>query len=176
VFTSDALKAATTLGGPAKFALYLVSEADPVMSVYGNGAISYALDALTAEGKTVAIAGADLAITADVTPTATKVEYPFVIPPTVVPAGAKLRLQLWLSCFCSSAARMVYGGDYADSGMVVGVGSIVSGASAPKPAPKPVVEGEKHLPATGVGTSTAAYLLVLATIAVGLTARRARRI
>ena len=177
VFTSEALKATTTMGGPATFALYLVSEADVATDAYGDGAISYAFEALTADGKTIAIAGGDLAIPAEITATATRVDYAFVIPPTVVPAGSELRLELSVSCFCSSAARMLYGGDYADAGVIVGVGSIVTGASAPQPAPKPkpVVKGGKQLPATGVGTSRAALVLLAGAIVIGLTARRMRR-
>ena len=174
-FISEPLKAATTVGGASKFALYLVTEAEPVTSAYGGGAISYALDALTADGKTLPIAGADLALSAKPSATPELSEYKFVVPATVVPAGAKLRLQLRVSCFCSSTQRMLYGGEYADAGMTVGVGSIVTGAPLPPAVPRPVVKGRKELAATGVGTSVAAYLLLLGAIAIGLGVRRARR-
>ena len=179
-FVSEPLKAPLTIGGESQFTFYLVSEAQPATGAYGTGAITYALDAITSDGKTLGVAGGDLAEGAVSGPTPSKSEYPLVIPPTAVPAGATLRLRLSVSCFCTSTTRFLYGGEFADAGLKTGIGSFkVGGATtgAPKPAsaPKPVVKGEKQLPATGVGAPSMGYLFLLGAAVIASATRRSRR-
>jgi serine protease AprX len=179
-FSSEPLKAAITIGGPALLTIYLVDEAQPVFGAYGSGVISYTLDAITQGGDTIGVAGGDMEDGAVVAPTPSKSEFPFVIPATEVPAGATLRLQLRFSCFCSSTQRMLFGGEFADSGLRSGFGSLKAGGASigapkPAPAPKPVVKGGPQLPATGVGGSALGYLLMLGASALALVSRRGRR-
>ncbi|MEX2554193.1 MAG: S8 family serine peptidase [Actinomycetota bacterium] len=179
-FVSEPLKTTTTVGGLAKFTFYFAHESQPVLGAYGAGSITYALDAIATDGKTVGVAGGEVSDGAMAGPTPTRGEYPFVTPPTVVPAGSTLRLRFQVSCFCSGGMRMVYGGEFADSGITMGIGSLqASGtASAPKPAPaaKAAVKGAKQLPATGVGTSAAGHLFMLGAATSALAVARACRV
>jgi hypothetical protein len=163
--------------------LYLVDEAQPAFGAYGSGALSYLLEAITEDDEALGLGGGELG--AGITgPTATKSEYKFVIPPSEVPAGSRLRLTFTLSCFCSSTTRMVFGGEYGDAGIATGIGSFTASgrswaapveAPAPAPAPKPAVKGTKQLPATGVGSSGLGYLLVASAAVLAFATRRSRR-
>jgi len=76
---------------------------------------------------------------------------------------------------------MLFGGEYADSGIKTGIGSFQAaggaptGAPKPAPAPKPVVKGGSQLPATGVGASSLGYVLLLGAPAIAFATRRSRR-
>jgi hypothetical protein len=177
-FVSEPLKANATIGGPSTFTFYFVDEAQPVFGAYGTGSITYALDAITQDGITIGVAGGDLSEGLITGPTPTKSEYPLVIPGTELPAGSKLRLQLFVSCFCTSTNRMLFGGEFADSGLRMGTGAFKAGATASVPkssAPKPRVEGKKVLPATGVALSGLGYLLVIGAMALGIAGALMRR-
>ena len=183
-FISEPLKTPLVVGGPSVMTLYLADSAQPAYSVAFGSGITYALDAVLPNDEAIGVAGGEMSKRAEVTPSATRGEYGFAIPPTAVPAGARLRLRLQFSGVYTSTMRMLYGGgEYADSGIVTGIGSITTGAAstgggakpAPKPKPKPDVKGDDQLPATGVAASATGYLLLLGASVSVLAIHRPRR-
>ncbi len=179
-FVSEPFKAPVTIGGPSSFTLYLVDEARPAFDpVLSPGLISYALDAITEDGITIGVAGGDLADVAVSGPSVQKGEYPFDIPAAEIPAGATLRLRLQIAYVNSSATRMLFGGEFADSGIRFGIGALKAGSvgtgSSKPTVQKPVVKGEKHLPATGVGGSALGYLFLIGAGAGAFAVRSTRR-
>ena len=126
VFTSAPLDVPTVVGGPAVLTLYLADAAAPVWSQAFRSRVSYVLEAVDAEGRATLVAGADLEKFAEAGPTPTRGEYALTVPPTVVPEGSRLRLQLRFSGVYTLTMRLLYGGPYADSGLARTTGSFVS--------------------------------------------------
>ena len=176
-FISEPIKGQLVVGGPSVLRLYLADTAQPAWSVAFASGLTYTLDALAGD-EVIGVAGGE--VDAVVSPTGDAGEYKLVIPPTVVPAGARLRLQMSFSGVYTSTMRMLYGGDYADSGITMGIGSFQvagakGGSSAPSPAPQPAVKATKQLPATGVGSSGVASALLVGAAFLSLASARTRR-
>ena len=132
-FTSAPLEQDTVIGGDALLTLYLATEVYPIYSLAFSSSISYQLDALDSDGNLLMAVGAgeDLSI---VGATPEQGLYPFSLPPTTVPAGAQLRLQLNFSGVYTSAMRLVWGGDYADAGLRLTTGKLVEDSEDDTPA------------------------------------------
>lgn len=87
-----------------------------------------------------------------------------------------------ISAVYTSTMRFLYRGEYADAGLMFGIGSFVTGTQAPDP-PKSVIEDRQQpsprpwpLPATGVGGMPwAGYVLVSGAAAVSAGSGRAGR-
>ncbi|MDX1620495.1 MAG: S8 family serine peptidase [Nitriliruptorales bacterium] len=125
-FTSAPLAEQTTVGGDATLVFYLTEPAQPVWSsVFATGP-AYQLDAVDPDtGDVIAVAGGETADPGKVGPTPTRNEHVVPIPPTEVPAGYQLRLQMRFSGFYTSDMRFVYGGgDWADAGITLQTGTL----------------------------------------------------
>jgi len=130
-FTSAQLAdAATAIGGPARLTLYLADPAAPLYSGTLAALIDYDLALVAADGKLTPVTNGRLDKDAVVDSSAKRGEYLFQVPATAVPAGSRLRFQLRFNGAYASAMRMYYGKGYADSGLAVTLGRIVSTASA----------------------------------------------
>lgn len=125
-FTSAPLAdAATAVGGPARLTLYLADPAAPLYSGTLAALIDYDLALVGADGKVTSVTKGRLDKDAVVDSAAKRGEYLLQVPPTAVPAGSRLRLQLRFNGAYASAMRMYYGKGYADAGLAVTLGRIV---------------------------------------------------
>lgn len=115
--------AASAVGGATLLTLYLVNESEPAYSAAFASGLTYQLDAVDDAGQVItAIAGGE--VTAVVGGTPTLGEYALQIPPTQIPPGARLRLNLLFSGFYSSNMRLLWGGEYGASGITLTTGTI----------------------------------------------------
>ena len=124
VFTSAPRATATTLGGPASMRVYLADAPQPVTGIAFTGRLIYVLEEIDTFGTVWAIGTGDAAGTVkDGLNVVT-----FDVPPTPVAAGSKLRLRLQYTTnpvgAPSSAARMMYGGRFGDSGVTLTFGHL----------------------------------------------------
>lgn len=172
-FTSAPLTADLTIGGPASIVHYVIDSAQPSWTAAGfSSTPAYALDAVDEEGNVTPISAGDFD-KPQVTDQVTRAEYTFVVPPTVVPAGSRLRVQFWYSGFYTSGMRMVYGGpEYADAGLHLTTGVLSSSGAAPDGAPDPApapdaAPDDTPLPTTGGGAGLIGAVLLLAGAATG---------
>ncbi|MFP5307623.1 MAG: S8 family serine peptidase, partial [Gammaproteobacteria bacterium] len=126
-FVSEPLAEAVTLGGAGMLKLWLVDTLQPLWSnAFGSG-LTYQLDAVDDAGETlVAISGGDIGAPI-VGAEPTLGEYALAVPPTEIPAGARLRLRTRISGVYTSTMRLLWGGDFADTGLQLTTGKLDSG-------------------------------------------------
>ncbi|MGH9177659.1 MAG: S8 family serine peptidase [Acidimicrobiales bacterium] len=125
---SGPLAAPAVLGGESSFTLWLADPAAPVWTEVASSAVAYTLNAVTSTGEVVAVASGELSRKVDsadeVGLEPTRAEYAFEVPPTTVPAGATLVLDLRFSGAYTSGMQLFYGGPYADAGVTLGAGQL----------------------------------------------------
>ncbi|MGH9138237.1 MAG: S8 family serine peptidase [Acidimicrobiales bacterium] len=123
VFTSEPLAEETVVGATGELALHLVDSVQPVWGTLLAGGLSWTLDGVAADGAVLPIASED---TDDVSvgPSPTLSTYDMDVPPTVVPAGHRIRLTVRISGIYTSTLRLLYGGQFADGGITVQTGTL----------------------------------------------------
>ncbi len=124
-FTSEPLTRNTLVGGAATLVTHLVTETHPIYSLAFASGLTYQIDAVDDAGNLITPIGGGEVLAA-IGPTPTMGSYPLEIPPTAVPAGARLRLNLQFSGVYTSAMRLLWGGDYADAGLTLQTGRLVT--------------------------------------------------
>lgn len=126
-FISEPLPAAVTVGGSATLRLYLADVLEMVYGVVGlGGGLSYQIDALGDDGGVLTtIAAGEVATGTEIGPGPVFGEYALSLPVADVPAGARLRLRLWLSAVYTSTARLIWDGAYADAGLTLTTGKML---------------------------------------------------
>ena len=125
-FTSPALPSPVVVGGPSKVTLWLADPAAAVWTGAFASRVGYVLDAVAPDGTATSLAAGDMERKIDgpdeVRAEPTRADYAFTVSPAAVPAGSRFRLKLSFSGAYASGLRMLFGGDYADSGLTLGVG------------------------------------------------------
>lgn len=164
-FTSEPLALPTVIGGEAVLSTYLVTEAQPIYGLAFGSRLNYQLDALDEAGNVLlAVAGGELIPM--IGPTPTLGEMAFTVPVTAIPAGARLRLNMSFTGVYTSAMRLLWGGEFADSGLRLRTGSL-SGRSLESPIHSVVTPAAQ--PGVRGGATGMSILLVL--VAAGLRRR-----
>jgi serine protease AprX len=126
-FVSEPLVEATTLGGAGLLKLWLADALQPLWSNAFAATLSYQLDAIDDAGAVlVAVSGGDVSAPV-VGAQPTLGEYALALPPTEIPAGARLRLRLRISGIYTSTMRLLWGGEFADTGIQLTTGKLDSG-------------------------------------------------
>jgi serine protease AprX len=126
-FTASApLAAPAVVGGSSSFTLWLADPTAPVWTEVASSTVAYTLHAVSSTGEVVAVASGELDRKVDgadeVGLTPTRAEYAFEVPPTTVPAGSTLVLDLRFSGAYASGMQLFYGGRFADAGVSLGAG------------------------------------------------------
>jgi len=130
-FVSEPLAAAAMVGGQAALRLYLVDALQPIYSFAFGSSLAYQIDALDEAGTVlVAIAGGEFPGGAIAGAQPMLGEYLIELPPTALPAGARVRLQMRFSGVYTSTMRLVWGGEYAASGLTLPTGGLEPRAAA----------------------------------------------
>lgn len=151
-FVSEPLAADTVFGGIAEVAYYLADSSGDAAAGAGLIAdMTYGLDAVDEAGEVImAIAGGTIVDGGVASASPVYNAYPLEIPTTAVPAGARLRLRMQFSGVYSSSMRMLWGGEFSDSGLRLQTAG-----------------GAQQAPKTGASTAAVAGSLPLLTL-VGL--------
>lgn len=109
-FTSPPLAEPLVIGGTGSFTIHIADEAHSAWSNAFASTPSYTLSAVAEDGTVTPIAGSDLEYQGTGEQT-----FEIGIPPTEIPAGSAIRLELNFTGFYTSASRLLYGGEFASS-------------------------------------------------------------
>jgi serine protease AprX len=124
-FTSAPLTAPLTVGGNGSITVSLVDSAQPVWSNAFSSGFAYTVLAVDGTGAATPVAAGDAPEDAQAGATPVKGTYTISVPPTTIPAGSSIQVELQLSGVYTSTMRLLYGGDaFADSGIALTTGTI----------------------------------------------------
>ncbi len=137
-FTSEPLAQDRLFGGDGQFRLVLTDALQPVWSLAFSSSLDYQIDAVNDAGELITpIASGSFDGGTIAGSGATLGEYPISVPPTAVSAGQRIRLQVWITGVYSSTARLLWGGDYADSGLSLSFGEWIEARDEAAPVDAP---------------------------------------
>ena len=120
---SEPFAAETAVGGQATIRFYLADAFADASSAGGRIAdMDYQIDAIDDAGEVLsAIAGGTVVDAGLAAPTPVFSEWVVDVPSATVPAGARLRLRMQFTGVYSSTMRMLWSGDFAESGLTLQV-------------------------------------------------------
>ncbi|MGH9165038.1 MAG: hypothetical protein ACRDZW_05940, partial [Acidimicrobiales bacterium] len=126
-FTTVPLADVAAVGGPAQLTLFLADPAAPVYAGKLAALIDYDLAAIASDGRVTPIKAGRIGKEAVVDGSPVKGTYRIEVPPTGLPGGTRLRLQLRFTGAYASGLRLYYGGAFAESGFAFTTGRLVAG-------------------------------------------------
>ena len=139
-FVSEPLSTDALVGGLATLRIALVDNPQPVYGAAFGSALTYAIDAVDDSGAVLLpVASGEVPSSAlQIGSTPQIGSYQLAVPPTPLPAGARLRLHMQFSGVYTSTMRLLWAGDYADAGLSLQTGVLaLPGRAAPaNPAPR----------------------------------------
>jgi len=146
------------VGGAAELILHVADDLEPLWSNAFLSRVMYTVDAVGPDDESIAITGGEVDLISGLDPV--RGVYEIDVPPTLLPEGSQVRLQLEITGVYTSEMRLLYGGDF-DSQIRFVTGEMVDPAAETTPDDDPPAAADTQLPATGGGIGLLGIMLAL---------------